>query len=271
MTQKSTAYCPAVIVAAFNELTGDITCSNEFQEWFFGCFGDMNLSTLNDNLWAMAGAAAEINAFFEEKGFPEIKVDLPGVAAVFKLAVEWANQGQKSFMFLDEGTFQGAEFDVDDEKIQLLSVEGQEYPVLKLATKDEGWNVYIQEIPDFDGESSELPDIGQQIVASSKGAVPHRAGAVMVPASSIDTDVDVDDFVGLEKDWLTVGAAVKKVRFEFDHKGAKAEAAFAAVLESAMGPQPYQVTKSYVAVFQHDDMAEAAFTAFVTPESWTRM
>lgn len=268
---KATAYCPAVIIEAFNQLSGEIIPANDFQRNFFARYQGLNLTPLTDKMWAIAGSAEEINAFMKEHE-QDIQVSNAGVAGVLKIALQWQKPGTKVRHEVDGVAYQGAKFDTGYGCPAFIRDIGKEYPVIQILGEEAGWSVYIAEAPDLDIDAADLPAMAQGIldgVIRNIFRQPNYENAIL-PAASLSTDVDVTPFIGLCKSWLCVDDAVKKVVCEIDHEGARAEAAVA-FTKRGMSPPPYVVTQPYLAIFHHEDMGhEAAFTAYMTPDAWVK-
>lgn len=265
---QATAYCWPVIVEAFKQVNGTPHFANDFQEWFFGAFGTANYSAAADKIKAKAGKAAVVNAFFAENGFPDLVLEGDFViGAVFRLIVEWATKGTQVPLEIDGSTYQGARFKTGN-GITVHGLKGTPYPVITLATNQPGWSVLVHEYPDLSAQPFDLPFHGLTIVNADKAYF--RASEVILPATKLDTDVDVSSFRGYGIGDYTVAEAKKKVRLELDHNGAKAEAAFGAVMECVSIPQPYTVTQSHLIIFKHERMDKPAFVGFSTPQSWVK-
>ncbi|MFZ2620371.1 MAG: hypothetical protein WAX89_05800 [Alphaproteobacteria bacterium] len=269
---KSTAFCPAAILAAINNFPGyadpaSIVAGGDgaaMQEWFKGQFAAINLQPYDGHLWGKGGDVAEVNDFLREKDFPDVQVSGQGTAAagVFKVAINFAEPGTESTMKIGDESYQGAKFDSFD--LRRLP-DGR--MVLKLAAAQAGWSLYLT--PQA-GVCDHYYVACMALWAFKDAQEVGDYKFVETPVCKFRDSVNVDWLVGMTIAGRRVDEALKKVVFEFDHLGAKGEAAVVIVTRSFSQPKVFRIDGPYIAFFHKDGMTEPAFAAHVAPDAWMK-
>lgn len=271
---RSTAYAPAVIAEAYRAVPGEFKKLSPAQQAFFDRYYPVDwMKALQGNLWAKAGPAGEVNKFLTESGFPDLaKCFLYCAAGVLKYKGEHRTTGQKLPMMIDGRQYQGAKF---ARSADTRAFGSSADPILTIDSKVDGWKVLVKKADArFKGNADDLPEIGKQVLATTReGAPVLDYSHFIVPASKVQAMVDVGKFIGVSKGQLRTDMAMKHIRFEFDHEGAKAEAAFVAGTRSVVRPRETVFTFDgpHYLVFVKDGFDEPAFTAYVGRDGWVSM
>jgi hypothetical protein len=279
---RSSAFClPAVNNALQLANPGGLAwqTTNETQKRYFEQYGKSD-SDLNSLVAYLKGkvtrSASELNAWFAENGWPNMNINLPsnglGIGSIFDLLVDWTVPGKKK----DRGVaiqqndkwifYEGAEMR-PSQGLRAYQLEGYEYPMFELETRQDGWKVFLVEA-DGPCESLDLPN--KAIGLLTKNRTNYEFSKLQFPVVQLETDVDTSWMEGMAVEGgFRIDEAIKKVKLRLDDKGARAQSAVAFImrgLESGV----YTLAKPFYVIFWREGLEFPAFVAISASDSWIK-
>jgi len=284
----SSAFClPAIFkgLQVANPNNDNWLTANDEQREFMTAYNlgaNADLPLLQDKVAAIAtGNQAEINTWFAQHGFPDMKISIPSngkaVGTVFDLLVDWKVPGRKMSFALRSNNgasldwYQGVKMSASEGNFVGYKLEGYDYPLLQLDVSQEGWRVYLIEVEVADGDNpkpSDLPICAKGLLARNRTKVDY--GDIIFPAVEMATDVDIKWIEGMRVPNFNIDEAVKKVRLRLDDKGARAQSAVAYISKGIKFSPSYSITRPFYVIFTKDGLNFPAFVAISATDTWIK-
>lgn len=225
-----------------------------------------------------SGVAAELNNFLSSRGFDPmfeaLGKDELGVAAVLDMLIEWLKPGelcdiQAPGLF---APFSGFEISGSGTGFDFYEMEGNQGPLIRLATKTGDWLwIAIPNEPLRDEAS--LAFSVMELMQRSR--VPsHRYASVKIPMVDIRTEADISfmkgatthDCDGIE--WR-ISKAIQQFRFRINAQGARARVATGMVFEKCISlDEAYVVDGPFVAWMTQGKSVIPIAMAYIGTDCW---
>jgi len=277
---RSTAFCAAAInfvLQLANPNNFQWRTTNDIQQGYLERFGKLTPQETDILLAYLKGKATNIdtdlNNWFAENGFPNMKLSYPesamGFGAIFDLLVEWIRPGTNTKLTIDNQIFEAIKMNCKPGAVAAYNLEGYDYPMFVLDTRDKGWKVHLLET-EFLLDDVDLLTVATDILVSKK--TPFLFSEVIFPSVDMEIDVDLEWLIGigLEKNPFQIEKAKKIVRLKLDDNGARAQSAVAIASRSFISQkgEVYRFTKPFFIIFTNDNISIPPFVAIVSQDAW---
>ena len=184
---SSTAFCAAAInfvLQLANPNNFQWRTTNDIQHRYLESFGKLTPSETDILSAYLKGKTtnidSDLNNWFAENGFPNMKLSYPeyamGFGAIFDLLVDWKRPGTKSKLTIDNQVFEAIK--MKPGAVAAYNLEGYDYPMFVLDTRDKGWEVNLLET-EFLLDDVDLLTVATDILVSKKS--PFSLGKLYFP------------------------------------------------------------------------------------------
>lgn len=217
----------------------------------------------------------ELNQFFADNGFPDMKITYPpnglGIGSIFDLLVDWMNPGVATSLYVEEQRYKGVQMKSNPSAIIGYKLESYEFPMFELATRQDGWKVYLVEA-DVDTmyplDSIDLLSHSQHLLSLNRENF--RFTKLKFPEVSMELNIDISWMKGMRvKDGFQIDETMKKIILRLDDKGARAKSAVA-LTTRGLDMGIYTIQKPFFVIFMKEGLALSPFVAVSGQDTWIK-
>lgn len=214
--------------------------------------------------------AAALNAWFAERGFPAMNVNIPAggsaIGSVFDLLVDWQVPGKKKSLYVDRNMYQGVQMTASN-SMRAWNLDGHVYPMFELATAgSDGWRVYLVETDQVPLDLL-APSRASKLLRLERSSA--DVSKLEFPSVEMAMDVDVSFLKGMEAPGFRIDEAIKKVKLRLDDKGARAQSAVAYTMRG-IERGVYTIDKPFFVIFHREGLNLPPFVAIAGKEHWVK-